>query len=245
MCCSILAHIFDALKTLVQLTRHLLEKTLLFHAYEFKNKPRKTKNVLTSMHWHLIQFMSTQLRMDFYEFKELISVACYLDLKSFIILWAKIKYTTIMQLKRLVIMAKVLTVLYNLYVIGFCSTTPRMKMWYMCSGMWPRISHLWLYCISLLKLFFFFWQRMTRFKNALWVSTFWAIQTIFIMSENVKNLHPVKSTYIAWDNNWHLITFSSLPFLHIKSWVKFTLMYHMKRVGEWHFWTYLCPWTNV
>lgn len=155
MCCSILAHIFDALKTLVQLTRHLLEKTLLFHAYEFKNKPRKTKNVLTSMHWHLIQFMSTQLRMDFYEFKELISVACYLDLKSFIILWAKIKYTTIMQLKRLVIMAKVLTVLYNLYVIGFCSTTPRMKMWYMCSGMWPRISHLWLYCISLLKLFFF------------------------------------------------------------------------------------------
>lgn len=51
------------------------------------------------MHWHLIQFMSTQLRMDLYEFKELISIGCYLDLKSFIILWAKIKYTTIMQLK--------------------------------------------------------------------------------------------------------------------------------------------------
>lgn len=94
-----LAHIFDALKTLVQLTRPLLEKNLLFHAYEFKNKPRKTKNILASMHWHLIQFMSTQLRMDLYEFKELIYVACYLDLKSSIVLWAKIKYTTIMELK--------------------------------------------------------------------------------------------------------------------------------------------------
>lgn len=39
-----LGHIFDALKNLVQLTKHLLEKSLLFHAYEFKNKPRKTKN---------------------------------------------------------------------------------------------------------------------------------------------------------------------------------------------------------
>lgn len=64
-----------------------------------KTSPEKTKNILKSSHWHLTQFMSTQLRMDLYEFKELIYIAYYLDLKSSIVLWAKIKYTTIMELK--------------------------------------------------------------------------------------------------------------------------------------------------
>lgn len=135
-------------------------------------------------------------------------------------------------------MAKVLTVLYNLYVIGFFSTTPKMRMWYMCSGMWPRISHLWLYCISPLNWFFFFWQRMTGFKKAAWGPTFWAAQIIFIMSENINKSSPSPIQP-------EIIIGSSLPFLHIKSWVKFTLCTVWKGWMDGFFWTLLCPWTNV
>lgn len=109
-------------------------------------------------------------------------------------------------IKRLVIMAKVLTVLYNLYVIGFCSTTPKMRMWYMCSGMWPRISHLWLHCISLLKLDFFSGREWLGSRSQLEYQHSGQLRS---PSSCLRTSKTFTLSYIAWDNNWYRINFIS------------------------------------